>query len=221
MRSLRFVFALFIISLLPAGLFSQRTLLTMEDVIAGSYLTHRIQNIPQLQWLPGGHTLMMAQGDSLVKKDPVTGKTSLLFTSSRLNAALANIFRDTLRKLPTVTWLDEGTFWFRRDTTWVIMSLKEGELKTKYVVKTPKGAAHTDFCPAVPAVAFTRGQNLFIAEQKGGSHRSLLTPCRGLSTDSRCPAMSSASARVLSGPPTAAGWLIIARMRPVSAIIPW
>ena len=167
MRSLRFVSALLVISLLPAGLFSQRTLLTMEDVIAGPYLTHRIQNIPQLQWLPGGHNLMMARGDSLEKMDPVTGKTSLLFTCSRLNAALTKIFKDTLRKLPKVTWIDDGTFWFRRDTTWVVMQRSDGKLQVIHVVRVPGGAANTDFCARVPAVAFTQGQNLFIAEPAG------------------------------------------------------
>ncbi len=167
MKTFRYIFLLVFIFICPFVLTAQRTVLTLEDAIAGPYLTHRIQDIPQLQWMPGGHELSFVKGDSLVRKDPVSGKETLLFTRQRLNKALASIFSDTLRRMPAVEWISAGRFWFRRDTTWVVMQYVDGKLKAESFVRIPGGAEHPDFCAAAPAVAFTRGQNLFIAEPEG------------------------------------------------------
>ncbi len=167
MRSLRYIFlltfSLFFSFVLPA----QRSVLSLEDAIVGPYLTHRIGNLSQLQWRPQGHTLTLVRGDSLVEKDPVSGREDLLFTRSRLNGALANLFSDSLRRMPDIHWISPGRFWFRRDTTWVVMRYDAGKLSTEDYVKVPGNAAHPDFCAAVPAVAFTQGQNLFVAQPKG------------------------------------------------------
>jgi hypothetical protein len=48
-----------------------------------------------------------------------------------------------------------------------MMQRSEGKLQVIHVVRVPGGATNTDFCARVPAVAFTQGQNLFIAEPAG------------------------------------------------------
>ncbi len=169
MKTFRFTFlSLFLFLLTVPFLFSQeRTLLSLEDAIVGPYLSHRIKDIPQLQWRPGSHLLTMMQGDSLIEKDPVTGKEKVLFTRSRLNRALTSLFSDSLRSLPRIRWVASDRFWFSRDTTWVVMQLSGEALKVTTAVRVPSGAEHTDFCEKAPAVAYTRGQNLFIAEPEG------------------------------------------------------
>ena len=167
MKTIRYTVLLTIFFLSVHVLVAQRSLLTLEDAIVGPYLTHRIQDIPQLQWLPEGHDLSFVKGDSLMEKDPVSGKETLLFTRSRLNKVLDSLFSDPLRRMPSLHWISPGRFWFRRDTTWVVMQYREGKLTTENYIKVPGGSGHFDFCAAAPAVAFTRGQNLFIAEPQG------------------------------------------------------
>ena len=169
MKALRLTFLFLLLVFLPASqlLSQERTVLTMEDAIAGPYLTHRVQDLSGLQWRPGGHNITWTRGDTLIEKDVATGREQVFFTRSRLNRAVADLFSDSLRSLPKIKWITNDRFWFRRDTTWVVVQLTEGKLKVVQTVKVPGGAANTDFCPQAPAVAFTRGQNLFIAEPEG------------------------------------------------------
>ncbi len=146
---------------------AQRTVLTIRDAIAGPYLDHRMADLPDLQWRPGGHQLTWQKGDTLMGRDGASGKEHVLFTLGQLNSATKTLFTDSLAELPAIRWIDAGRFWFRHDTTWVVMMMKEEGPELARYIRVPAPAEHADFCAARPAVAFTRGPNLFIAEPDG------------------------------------------------------
>ncbi len=155
-----FVFLYIFSILLPVT--GQYRVLTLEEALVGPYTSFRIQNLQQLQWCPGGHDFSRIKGDSLVLEDPVKSKEKLLFSLDWLNRKLKIMNGDSLHAMPVIKWKDERTIYFSDGNKWVQLDLRKMQITS--VVTIPKESRHTDYFADDPAVAFTRGQNVFIAE---------------------------------------------------------
>ncbi len=141
---------------------AQKPVLSLEDAIVGPYTKFRIPTVRGLQWLPEGHVLSRISWDSLVVEDPVKGKKTLLFTLDELKLELKLVTGDSLSSWPSIHWKDGNTIWFSQDTTWVQMDVEKRKIVS--VVRIPRGGQHADYCAGNSAVAFARGQNIYLSE---------------------------------------------------------
>lgn len=135
-----------------------KTKLTLTDAIsrARQYYPERPQG---LQWIPGADNFCYVKDDRL-RRAPVGKGEELEITSlEALNKALAG--RDTLRAFPSVDWTDGLTFTFNAGPRTYAYNTVQGAATLRFSL--PPEAENDDHDPAYGQVAFTQGNNLFIA----------------------------------------------------------
>lgn len=133
--------------------------LTLSDAIVGAR-DYYPQRLSGLQWIPGADSYSYAQGDSLMKGSSLGQADQLLLTLSDLNAALDG--KATLKYLPSVEWSDNKTFLFTQGTQTYAYDLIKKKATLRFTL--PDDAEHDDPNATWSRVAFTRDNNLFVAE---------------------------------------------------------
>ena len=109
----------------------------------------------------------MTEGDSLILENPVKGKKKLLFTLDKVNLLLEATSGDSLRSLSGVKWKDENTVYFHSDSSWIQLDVHT--MKIISVIHVPRNAGHMDYFAGNPSLAYTLGQNIYIAEPDGNN----------------------------------------------------
>jgi len=136
---------------------AQENQLKIKDYLNPEVYPERIQN---LQWMTESGVYSYIENNSLIRES-VTGKESdTLIRLQLLNKSLARHELDTLKKFPSVEWIDQHTFRFRSNNNYINYHVKNN--KPEWVLSFPEDAGHTDFHKKSRKIAYTKGQNLFI-----------------------------------------------------------
>lgn len=167
---------------------------TLEDVIPGgsNYFNLVPMNFPGLQWW--GEVCVYPTVDNITTFDVKTGKSAVLVTLPEVNKALEG---ETPYKLShplkplrtlqsaTLPWSDKKIVAFRHNKYMVWYDF--GQKKVVNLFYMPEeGVAGFDFCKANGYMAYTAGDNLYVAHQ--GDHSAMVNPARATGTESKWPA---------------------------------
>lgn len=120
------------------------------------------KGLRQLQWLPDGSAYSYAQGDSLLAKD-MKGKERLLLSTQLLQQSHEGL--KELKALPALAWADAQHLDFEQQGAMYRYDLASG--KSELLLGAVKDAENADRSPDKRMLAFTRGNNLFLATAQG------------------------------------------------------
>ncbi len=158
-----------ILLILVSVLLAQNKILTMKDAILGSYGKLKIDNLPQLQW--AGDSQRFAYVDSLdstygLIMEPAEGQVKqMALPLDTLLYKLLQFAESATEKFPRITFNDAHTLRFFVKNKLFLYDLNTQNLQLKNSYET--GGANIDVEKASLKIAFTKGQNLFIAAAPG------------------------------------------------------
>lgn len=135
-----------------------KTKLTLNDAILKGWSLYPEQ-VRGLQWVPGASNYCLTKGDSLMLGNAGRGADRLLATTADLNKGI--LPKDSLRRIPAIDWLDADRFTFRSGGH--VYTFHTGKKASSLRLSIPDDAENEDHDKAYNQVAFTRGNNLFIA----------------------------------------------------------
>jgi len=157
----RNVFILLIVSLLfPFILVSQDKKLTIEDA---SYMNRSLmpESIRGLGWMGSASTFCFNEGNVVMASKAATAKPARLFGLEDINSSLTKLDEDTLRRLPSFNWLDDNTGYFTAGNKVYLYNIASNQVRE--LNDYPADAENTDLNENTYAMAYTIGNNLFIA----------------------------------------------------------
>ncbi len=138
------------IFLLPGLLHAQnKKQLTLEDAVLGYYKGLYPQRLQNLQWAQDTDLFLYKHNDTLFVKN-TSNQTIKTYTAKDFDA----------RHLPRIQAFDKQYLVFRRDSFYVFYAWQGGKPDTLYF---PKSAENTDLNAARKSLAYTIGNNLYVA----------------------------------------------------------
>ncbi len=155
--SILFFFVAVLVQLLPA----QEKMLTAADA---AWLNRDLipENLSQLGWIAKSNRYGFVKDNAFLAFSPTKEQADTLLKLDRLNAALHKANLDSLRRFPSLNWIDEQTFWIMNGGALLTFDLKTNQFKK--VCQLPKEADNIDVNKADLKVAFTVENNLFVAD---------------------------------------------------------
>ncbi len=135
--------------------------LTLQDCI---WMNPKLypQRMVNPSWIPGEDTYSYIQGEELIKVDAQKGKETPYFNLDELNTLLHKTGKDSLRRLPSVHWINKYAFYFTSQNRLCICNPLKKTLEE--VNSWPEEAENLDINETTFMVAYTKGNNLFISE---------------------------------------------------------
>lgn len=144
---------------------AQDSLLTLEQAILGSYNDLKVDNLKQLQWIAGSKQLSyldsLDERYGLVKITLEDTRPEMLLSLDTLKKALRKSDFETPSRFPSVEWLDPHRFRFSHNSRY--FSYHCTSKQVTLLNKIPEEAKHPQIEDTRQRVAFTRGQNVYIA----------------------------------------------------------
>ncbi len=148
------------------ALFAQNKVLTLNEAILGSRGNLALQDLKQLQWkgpeqsftyvdsLNGQFGLIVVDANKPESK-------KMLLTLDSLNTVLLKSGQNKLTHFPRIQWMNGNEFRFRSGNRFYRYSINPS--KVELVNSIPENAANVEWHPGLNYVAYTIGQNLFVA----------------------------------------------------------
>lgn len=146
---------------LHPSLYSQK--LSHEDVVIRGRTTLAPAGLPQSDWLPGENTLVWVDNNILMAIRPDQTEPDTLIHLDQLNALHTAQELDSLKRFPFCKWLKDKKGWYQHKGSVIVLDLNLQEISVRNTFD-PK-AENTDIESEFHSVAFTRGNNLFIANR--------------------------------------------------------
>ncbi len=128
----------------------------------GSYLKPVLPE--QVKWKDSRHYLLVKE-NKLLQYDIRNNKPQELLTLDELNKALTGKGLNESGSFPRFSMTGESQIWFRASQHIVVMNLADKTIVS--TIEYPENAENTDFCTQSFALAYTVGNNLFIAGNFG------------------------------------------------------
>lgn len=146
--------------LFPLFLQAQEKSLTIEDA---SYMNRSImpESIRGLKWMGSTAMFSFNEGNEVMASKANSDKPFLLFSLDDINSSLKKLDADTLRRLPSFTWLDDKSGYFNAGNTVYIYNITSKQIRE--LNDYPAEASNTDLNDNTYAMAYTIDNNLYIA----------------------------------------------------------
>ncbi len=146
--------------LFPLFLQAQEKSLTIEDA---SYMNRSImpESIRGLKWMGSTAMFSFNEGNEVMASKANSDKPFLLFSLDDINSSLKKLEADTLRRLPSFTWLDDKSGYFTAGNTVYIYNITSKQIRE--LNDYPAEAGNTDLNDNTYAMAYTIDNNLYIA----------------------------------------------------------
>lgn len=155
------------ITLLLTGLvllfqtFGQPKLLTPEDASNNNPALFP-KSLRNLSWVPGTTFYSYSTEPALLKINALSGVTDTIVRLSNLNQMLIQNNEKARKVFPSINWLNGEEIWFRIGKNYYGYNIPE---KNLWIIATlPENAENADFCEKNQSVAYTLGNNLYIAK---------------------------------------------------------
>ncbi len=146
--------------LTPLLLPAQEKKLAPEDLMNFKLYPKTLTN---LQWVTGTENCTWTANNCLVRAGvKAPGKRDTLLRLAVLNDALAAIRTDTLKRFPSVTWEDAGSFSFQHANSLFVYRLAGKELSKR--TEWNEKAENLDLHPSGNIAAFTIENNLYVSK---------------------------------------------------------
>lgn len=141
--------------------------LNLEDLIPGgsTHWKYTPENLYGVQWW--GNTCILPSGDTISAINPITQGKKHLFTLAEVNAVLVNKNIGKLYHFYNIIfpYSDKQEILIKLPAKYVTYDF--GKKRISKIVTLPEGADNDDFCKENNDVAYTVGDNLFIATPDG------------------------------------------------------
>ncbi len=137
----------------------QDKMLTLKDCV---YMNPSVlpKTINQLQWLGEGNEYIFVKQDTLFKVVVATGEQASLTTLDDLNAGMADMEVDSLKKFPKITLVEDMKFSFFEKNKLFLFDLISRNLS--FLNYYYEGGENLDICNGTFAIAYTLENDLFI-----------------------------------------------------------
>ena len=123
-------FLLFIaLGVLPALLFSQDKIFTIEDVTSGQRGKLYPEYLSNISWMGESDLFSFVKGKDVIASKVKSIDRDTIFNLDDLNSAMNKIEEDSLRYMPRFNWLDENTFMFKHNYRLFIYNVKLKQLR--------------------------------------------------------------------------------------------
>jgi dipeptidyl-peptidase-4 len=155
-RILILVFILFI----QQALYAQNKLLTIEEA-SGTNPALRPKSLQNLQWRGESNQFAWISNNCLVSGNVIDENRDTILKLDELKSLVLKTAGDTLKRFPSLTWLEANKFMFTFKNKLYVFDLNTKEIKK--VNEFDEKGENRDIDPNTYAVAFTRENNLFIA----------------------------------------------------------
>ena len=140
--------------------FAQTKQMSLEDAVYGRYSYLYPESMSGLQWLDDEH-FSFVEDTSVVSESAKTGEKSTVFSLSELN----EITGVNLKRIPLYRWINETDLLFLSANKYWMVDLDKKEVKLQ--IELPEKAENASFSENGKFVAFTQGDDLFIAQANG------------------------------------------------------
>lgn len=122
-----------VLLLLGIQVMGQKKQLTLEDAIINRYRALAPDRLPQLQWVPGGHSYSYVDKNELIEVSKLK-KKKVLFSLKTVNLLL----NDSLKRMPYFSWAGKQSlaFFYKGEKVVINDNASKVLSKTKY----PKGS---------------------------------------------------------------------------------
>ncbi len=146
-------------------IFGQTKELTIDDAVVGVWREYYPEHIRGISFRPDNKFYTYIDDTVLIQKTYNLKKSTEIINYAEINTVLAEAGIAELGYFPSYEWIDANTIRFNSGNTIV-----EFNIKTQKVIKQydlPESAENIDLCETNSMVAFTRGNNLSIADVEG------------------------------------------------------
>jgi dipeptidyl-peptidase-4 len=149
--------------------FSQKKLLSVDDVVLNAYSKLGVQNLRQLNWLPGSDSFVYvssSRNDSYIIKDSPKSKIQdTILTLSVLNSYLEKIKSPALKTFPQINWASNTTFYFWNENEWLSFDIKYKSISS--ILKIDEASENQHISPSNKFAAYTKSNNLYLSLNDG------------------------------------------------------
>ncbi|HPE55524.1 MAG TPA: S9 family peptidase [Bacteroidales bacterium] len=164
-KLIRTISTILLILIIVPG-FAQQKELTLKDAV---YMNRDIfpKRINQLNWMGKSDSWSYVENDQLMKSRATVNDPQTIVTLDDLNAGMADLQEDSVKRFPQITYIDDHRFYFASDNKLYTYDIASRNLEK--VNNFPEEAENTDIAEKNLAVAYTIDNNLYIAlngEQK-------------------------------------------------------
>ena len=140
--------------------FAQTKQMSLEDAVYGRYSYLYPESMSGLQWLDDEH-FSFVEDTSVVSESAKTGEKNTVFSFSELN----EITGVNLKRIPLYRWINETDLLFLSANKYWMVDLDKKEVMLQ--IELPEKAENASFSENGKFVAFTQGDDLFIALANG------------------------------------------------------
>lgn len=145
---------------------AQKKKFTMQEAVTGLGTNLRISNLSQLQFCGSSDSYSYTrEKDStsvLYQADPSDHKATPFMDLNDLNALLSSNGEKEVKAFPSITWVDENSFYFNKSDKTYWLSKNGERMKLESLWTLPKGATITAKNENKPQLAFINKHNLNI-----------------------------------------------------------
>lgn len=138
----------------------------MDEAVLGLGSNLRVENLSQLQWIPGQDTftesVKTTYGNALVTRQLPDLKTDTMIRSkdfSQFNS----------RVVPVMNWIDGNTAFFQQGNDYYLWN--RTSKKYEKIASLPENAEVDEFEPNSKSIAYVVDNNLFLIDRNGKTHQ--------------------------------------------------
>ena len=151
-------FLILLVSLSVTG--QDLKVLDLETAVTEQYRSLYPDRLSGLEWIsPKTFTVVGSQGDLMILN--ISGDTIRTISPKDMNTALASLEVDSVKSVRPYAWLDSKTFLIRCGRE--LVKIKTGDLSAEIHMKIPSKATNTEFSTKSGYLAYTLGNDVFIA----------------------------------------------------------
>ncbi|MFT4062843.1 MAG: DPP IV N-terminal domain-containing protein [Edaphocola sp.] len=139
---------------------------TMEEATLGLRGKLAPQNLQQLNWLPGQDAFTYTAGannEYLIRTQVPKMLTDTLLRVDDLNTQSKN----SLKKIPTLNWINDSSVAFGQNNDWYLGSLAHGKWQVKQWAHLPENAENVSLHKGGKYLAYTVDNNLWLCDKRG------------------------------------------------------
>lgn len=160
MQNSRQLFLILFFSIISFAAVSQDKQLTLQDAV---YMNPEVlpARVPQLQWMPDEDVYIFVKDKEVINVDAVSGKEQSLVSLDDINAGIADLEMDSLKRFPQISFTHDQYFRFTSKNKIFQFDFISKNLELK--ASLPKDAENIDVDEHNLSVAFTIENNLYMS----------------------------------------------------------
>jgi len=161
---MKFVRLTFLLCLFSSFVFAQTKQLSLTDAVIGSRSYLQPQKPQSLKWRDNTHYVEVIN-DTLFQYSVNSNKREVLLDLADVQKAGPKVPNGYFPSFPSFSFVNENLVRLRTYEGFVLLDIKAKKVTKKIAI--PDNADNLDFCNNNQTVAYTKGQNLFIANDNG------------------------------------------------------